>query len=255
MRIGKTGHQRSASETMRKVLVFSAGLAIVVGCVTSSQAALIDNFNSGGGSAQAGAGGADTDTSATAAGDALGDFRALAIPATTAVSGIGNLTLAANPLASGLLSFSLDAQTSGSARLTWDANGAGLGGIDLTDAGASTTFTFDILSIDQGLIDLIITVEDTGGNVASRTFSNAGVGQQQTLFSAFTNFGGTDFTIAERVSLEISGRDGSDVTLDQIFTFGQITPVPEPSSLALCITALGGIFMVRRRARGKAKVA
>lgn len=236
-----------------KILLSVAAVATVAIGTSDSQAAVIDNFNSGGGSASAAAGGNDTDSSAALTTDTIGGFRTILVPGGTSVSGLGNLTVSANPMSSGLLSFSLDAMTSGSAVITWDANGAGLGGADLTDAGASTFFTFDILAIDQGDVDLLLSVEDTNGNIATQTFINAGVGTQQTAFTAFSNFPPTDFSSVKSVSLEIRGINASDLVLDRLFTFGQIA-VPEPSSLALCFSAFGVLALIRRR-RNQAQMA
>lgn len=231
----------------KKVLVGLLGAASLL-ATGGAQAVLIDSFNNTTHQVQAASGGNDTNTAATAVGETIGANRQMDIPGANPVSGIGNLTMSANPGGSGVLSFSLDALTSGSAIVTW----AALGGADLTDAGASTTVTFDILAIDQGLVDLIITVTDTGANVANFTFTNAGVGTQQALFSNFTNFGGTNFASAASVSLEIRGQNASDLVLDQIYTFGQITQVPEPATLGLIGLGLLGFGASRRKAKSVA---
>jgi MYXO-CTERM domain-containing protein len=228
-------------------LICTIGMASLIAVASRADAVLIDNFDNGGGTVQAAAGGSDSDSSSATG--IIGGTRALSIPGANPVSGIGNLTMAANPAASGLLSFSLDAATSGSAILTWDGNGAGLASADLTDGGTSSFFTFDILSIDQGNVTLVLTVVDGSAATGSRTVTGAGVGTQQFDFTSFS--GSPDFEDIESITLEIQGEDASDLVLDQLFTSGDLNapPAPEPSTLGLALLGLAALGRVARRKR------
>lgn len=227
-----------------------AVIAVLAFSAPRANAILIDNFNVGTGSltnsnvtdgtVTAGPGSTDTDLeTGFATTNVIGGARQMDIPGQIPVSGTGTLTMRANASDSGLLSFSLDAGTSGSAIVTWNANGAGLTA-DFTDAGLSDFFTFDVVSIDQGLVDLIVTVSDSS-NSDTFVFSNAGVGNVQFPFSAFS---GVDFTMINQVSLEVQGQDASDLTLDQFFTSGDMS-IPEPATMSLL--GLSGLFLLRRR--------
>ncbi len=240
---------------MRLTTPPAIGLALVGAFACSGvQAALIDNFNDTTQSVSAGAGGTDSSglASLNLGNEMVGDFRQMNIPGGTVVSGL-NLAVDANPGGIGVLAFSLNALSSGSVKLTWDANGTGLGtglGVDLTDGGTSQFFTFDILSIDQGNVDLIVSAAD-GTTMDSASASNAGVGTFQFGFDQFDPL--LDFTSITSVMLEIQGRDASDLVLDQFSTAGSMGPtpdpmpsVPAPGSLAL----LGlGLVSLRRFAR------
>ncbi|MCE9556163.1 MAG: PEP-CTERM sorting domain-containing protein [Planctomycetes bacterium] len=156
----------------------------------------------------------------------------------------------ANPGATGRLFFSLDGGTTGSAKITWDAAGAGLpAATDLTDAGASTFISFDIISIDSGSVDLFVSVTDQSNVVGTKLLSGAGAGTQQFPFASFT--GTPNFADVKSIVLEIRGISaGSDLVLDQIFSSGEITNVPEPSTYVLGIfgfVGMMGLAVIRRR--------
>jgi hypothetical protein len=156
----------------------------------------------------------------------------------------------ANPANSGVLSFSTDALTTGSGRLTYNGGGAGLGGADITGGLTDPYFGFEVLSVDLGGIELTVTVSD--GTISdSATLELGGVGVSQLAFSAFS--GSADFTSIEGVELDINVPiSGGDLTLDSFFTSGHITPViPEPSTLAIW-GVLGGLGLIAARRRRKA---
>jgi hypothetical protein len=231
-------------------LVLTFACAGLIACLpAASSAALIDNFDNTtivNPLVAAGAGGSDGPVADGVNAGVIGGYRTGAIPGGTPVTGI-SLSV---DLVLGQLAFSLATLSSGSATITYDANGSGLGGgagVDLTDAGASQYFTFDITSIDQGNVDLIVGVMDALAASDSVTLSGAGVGTQQFNFSSFT---GVDFTKITKVTLEIQGVAASDLSLDSFFTSGQIGgSVPEPSTLAMfgLGAALCGVVALRRR--------
>ncbi len=67
-----------------------------------------------------------------------------------------SLDVDANPGGTGALFFSLDGDTTGSAKPKWDICGGGLGGglgVDITMGLGDPFFTFDIIDIDQGAVN------------------------------------------------------------------------------------------------------
>lgn len=238
---------------MHKILfTLTAGL-LLAAAANPASAMLIDNFDYGDGyvtaTAADTAGGTHVTDTAGSYPDIVGGYRELQLPNSQDIEGTGSATMAANPSNSGYLSFSLDAMTKGSGILTWDGNGAGLGGVDMTDGGLSSFVSFDILAIDQGDIDLNVFVTDSNGEKGHYTLSGAGVGTHQFDFLSFSNSGALDFTSIDSISLDIIALDdASDLVLDQIFTGGSIS-VPAPQT-TLALLGLGLIligFGVRRR--------
>ncbi len=185
----------------------------------------------------------DADGSQNAAyGNAIGGSR------TVSITKSGSLGASAGVIVPpGVYSHSADALTSAISTITWDANGAGLGGIDIVEGLTNNVFAFDIQSIDQGNIDLILSVTDTLSNTSSFTFSGAGVGIQEV---AFANFAGIDFTSIDAISLTVDGAEASDLILDSLGTSGdQVAPpsVPEPAAVWLIGAGLLGFVGFRAK--------
>lgn len=236
---------------MHKILfTLTAGL-LLAAAANPASAMLIDNFNYGDGYVTATVADNSTHVTDTAGSypDIVGGYRELQLPNSVDIEGIGSATMAANRSNSGALTFSLDAMTKGSGILTWDKNGDGLGGVDMTDGGLSSFVSFDILFIDQGEINLSVFVTDSNGETGKYVLSGAGVGTHQFDFLSFSNSGTLDFTSIDSISLDIIALDNaSDLVLDQIFTGGSIS-VPAPQA-TLALLGLGLIligFGVRRR--------
>jgi len=214
------------------------GLAGGLLLVGQAHAAVIDNFNTGAQSVDAP--GSDTNTSATGA---IGGSRTIDITKS------GPLGASADVIPTpGIYSHSADALTSATSTITWDANSAGLGGVDLVEGLINNVFSLDILGIDQGFITLNLTVIDTLTNSDTSTLAGAGVGTQSIAFSSFS---GVDFTVVDSISLEVLGGEASDLTLDLLSTTGEQPggSVPEPTTLALGGLGLAGIGYRRQRSK------
>lgn len=214
-----------------------AAAALAAGAATQANAVLIDTFNADPDSLTSGAGPAGPSTTATA--EAIGGFRTIEI-LTSAGAGLNTSAAVLAPIP-GVYSHSEDALKSGSSKITWDANGAGLGGVDFT-AGGDDRITMSILSIDQGNVDLILTVMDTGAGVSTLLINNAGVGAFDALYANFV--GTADFTDVNSVMLEVQAGVASDLVLDLVETTNR-GGVPEPATLSLL--GLAGLMGLRRR--------
>ncbi len=202
-----------------------------------ANAALIDNFNVGSGTVLAGPGGSDSDLEMGLGMSTISGERELVLPGTSPISGIGGLTVRANPFGSGFLTFNLDSGTSGSVFLNYNPAGP----VDLTDGGVSDLFAFDIITIDQGNVDFTVTLSDSHSSTGSRTLSGAGAGIQLFDFAGFS--GGLDFANITDIQLEIVGVNASDLTLD---SFSTTSSTPEPSAILIASSLLGACLLRRR---------
>ena len=212
----------------RHTLALLVGLASGLLLANPLPAAIltIDNFDVGSGAISASQGGSDSDTEGGLSPNVLGGVRDMAIPGGIGVVGPSSLKVFVSP-SLGTLFFELGSQTSGSAVLTYDNLGAGLGGIDLTDSGSNGYFTMKIVDIDQGDLDITIRVEDTAATSEGVTTMDGGVGIIQIPFA---DFSGVDFTSIEKITLELAGPDATDLQID---TFYASAAVPEPASFAV----------------------
>jgi hypothetical protein len=162
-------------------------------------------------------------------------------------STFGNLSvLTINPTGVGSLSLNNGSGQDGVGTCTWDADGAGLGGVDLTNGGTLPYFQAKILASDLNVI-FRIDISETAAMGGSTAYWMAplgpGVSYVNQALSSFTNAGNVDFTQVDRIWMTLSGPSAQDTTLD--FLEVTNTPVPEPATLALL--AMGGLALVRRR--------
>lgn len=194
----------------------------------------IDTFNTTAHSATAISTGPTTDSSfaATAVGEALGNERDLFASVT---SGAGMVQIDADAFNQNVLEFMASATANGVRRITWDgADGdgaalaaSGLGGVDLTDAAASTAFQF-VIGADQasGVVRLRVYSSATNWSEATASIPNTGGAATQTVtlpFASFTTGGGTgaNFASVGAVELLIEGINAVDGQLD---LFGVLGP-------------------------------
>ncbi|MCI5167045.1 MAG: PEP-CTERM sorting domain-containing protein [Candidatus Electrothrix sp. GM3_4] len=215
-----------------KKLTFSLALAAVFAAGTA-QAIIIDDFNDGQQTIEA-------NGSESIYAGAIGGSRSVSI----SKDGLLGATAHVLPSPWGIFSHSADAQTSAISIITWDANGLGLGGVDFVEGLTNNVFSFDILDIDQGAINLTLEVRDTLGGTNSYNIFNAAVGTESV---AFSHFAGVDFTTIDFLSLTVAGGQGSDLTLDTLATSGSPASVPEPTALMLLGGGLLGLGGIRRK--------
>ncbi len=227
---------------MKSMKSLALAVSLGLGAFGSAEAVLIDNFDVT--SQSVAADGSDT----AAAPEAIGGFR------TIEITKAGPLGATASVLVPpGIYSHSADALTSATSVITWDANGAGLGGVDLTGGLLNPEFVLDVLFIDIGGINLSISVTDTDGDSDTQAVPvPGGFTAPGTLTLAFSAFDpAVDFTSINSVSLTIAGDTASDLILDLLQTQGDTPPpppsVPEPGILLLLGSGLIGLFGVRGR--------
>ena len=114
-------------------------------------------------------------------------------------------------------------------------------GVDLIEGLTNNVFVLEILKIDQGSVNFILSISDLL-NVKSVTLSGAGAGIQNIAFTSFT---GINFLQVTDISLEIIGGEASDLTIDSLTTSGT---VPAPTTLALLSVGLVAFGFNRRLA-------
>ena len=226
---------------MNKTLLgMAAASAMLV--ATTANATLIDDFTTGAMSIEifgptAAYPGVGVSSSDTAVGTMLGGERAVDLTVWSAASTLSGSS-AVIDLLGGFYSQSADSTVKTMATITWDAGGFGFGGIEL----GGEAFLLDLVSLDQGVIDLTIGVWDTLGGMASVTDASAIVGDN---YFNFSNFAGVDFSLIDKITLTVDAttQASSDLTLNSIST------VPEPSVLALFGLGLFGLGLARRRVK------
>jgi hypothetical protein len=196
-------------------------------------------------------------SSSSTAGSMLGGNREVIATATAGLP-FQRLQAESNLGNASFFSHSQDSTITGNTLLIYDGGGGiglnptGLGGIDVTNAGAIDQIGIRV-SLDDLPVDLVLTAYTDAGNVSEFTLSlPGGIFSDQDFFINFASFtptagAGADFTNLGALTLFV---DGVNQSTDLIFDFianGQA--VPEPVSVAgwLVCMLTAGVFVYRRK--------
>jgi hypothetical protein len=217
--------------------------------LAASAAIVIDNFDSGVTDIELTAGSDSQLASGAVSGDILLDSRFVELQLENN-TGLTASTKANPP--TGQFAWSNESGVDSIAMLTWDDNGSGLGGLDLTDSGASDAILISLVDIDL-TAELTFTIEDTGGGVSILEVNGLSPGEIKFPYASFA--GSADFTSVNSIKLTLDGPESVDVTLDLLETSTIIPPpitaIPEPTSIlsfaGLLAVALGAVALRRRR--------
>ena len=192
----------------------------------------IDSFDITAQTVEAEFGATNPGFNSTAATEAIGGERDLFVNATS-----GRISMQADtPSTTNFLAFDVGASANGTRIVSYDGvdNDAqvlstnGLGGLDLTSAGAATGFRFQI----GGEAGTSLTIQvNSGANASTRTVAiptTSGASPNALLDILFTDFTtssgtGADFTSAGAIQISITGPNAADAIIDNIATFGDTT--------------------------------
>ncbi len=232
-------------ESIKKFVVVCGVVAGLLGLSTSAQAIInIDTFDVGtlGPTGITANSGTPTDTSHETGLDlthVIGGSRDATV---TWISGTLSARMNINPPPA-VLGMSSDTGTTGNFELQYDNDGAGLGGIDLTQGGTSPGFVVFFTSADAGAATTV-TLTDTGGDTLTRTLLTAGPGF---LFFQYALFAGAgDITDINVIHFIIEGQEDGDYQISLIQSRDRPgDEIPEPVSAAL--GGLGLLALARRR--------
>jgi hypothetical protein len=245
---------------MKKYILSIATIAAL--SVTSSVFAApitIDTFDDGGVPYIVSNAGDHSSTGTIASANAIGGSRT---NKTDFVEGLlGGNTGAFNMGAFGTaFAYSSDAMTRIKSKITWDGAGAGLGGLDLTQGKAldQAYFSFNILEIDQGSVNLGLTLEDTNGQTTFVSSNQMVIGNDQRVyFNSFSDSTLFAFDSINAISIDISQ---SSFASDFVFDSFEVDvlpppPIPIPAAIWLFGTGLVGLVGMSKRKKNQVLVA
>jgi hypothetical protein len=183
----------------------------------------------------------------------VGGSRTMQIDVLASQFGLSS-SLNVNAIGLGTLSLGNDSGQNGVGTVTWDANGAGLGGVDLTNGGALPYLQSRILASDLDLgftVDITETAAAGGATASWTTDLGPGVSYVNRLLTDFTNSANVDFTAVDKIVLTLFGPSAQDATLDNVEitnTPGVDGVVPEPFTLLTVFAGMCslGTYMRRR---------
>jgi hypothetical protein len=138
--------------------------------------------------------------------------------------------------------------SSSTATVTWDADGNGLGGLDLTAGGNNSLYLADFGR--EQTVTLTFTVNGTSSVVRSVDFDAS------PLFVNFAEFSDPGvFTSVNSIALEVGGDPDFDTSFREFGADFDPSAIPEPSAFALLGLGCVGLLLCVRRRRAKQKVA
>lgn len=179
----------------------------------------------------------------TVAGSMLGGFRTITV---NRVSGLGETHASVNEFGGQALEVSNTAGINSDVSVLWNANGAGLGGVDLTVAGVNDYLSMNVLTIDLSVNVSFTLVDSLANTFTSGPTFFPGPGVFQVDLNQFTVGGGVDVTDIESITMFLSSTDTAwDGTVDFVETNVKFVPVPAP----LALMAIGLLFAVRASKR------
>ena len=162
----------------------------------------------------------------------------------------------------GTLSLGNDSGQNGVGTVIWDANGEGLGGIDLTNGGTLPYLQSRILASDLDLgfrIDITETAAEGGSTAFWTTNLGPGVSYVNQLLANFNNSANVNFSKVDKIVLTLSGPFAQDATLDNLEVTNTLgaASVPEPLTLLSVFASVSGLgaYISRRRLSAKSVTA
>jgi hypothetical protein len=222
-----------------KQLAIALALAGAFFATSANAIVTIDDFNTG--TPPDGVDQGDGAVNFGASGNTVGHSRTLQI------TGNNNADLYVD-IPSGTLNVGNPPTGSGTTSVvTWDANGAGLGGLDLVE-GINDALQLNVTWIDLGSITVTFDIQEIaseGGETATLTINGLKKGNQGFLFTAFDNHENVNFEKVNRIKMTINAATNVDVSMNVVLTR---VGVPEPGTLALFGLGLAAASVRRKKA-------
>ena len=234
---------------MKKPLVLVSALAALF-TVSSANALIIDDFSIGQSDITLNGQSSSSLLISGPNSSIIGGYRQTQV---TMYSGDSDAKTEVRVTPSGVLDISNTTTAQSRTLLTWNANGAGLGNLDLLDFGSNGVFLAFPYAMDHAL-DLMFEVEDTGNSISTfvKTYVAGSQGNDFFVpFSAFSNLAALSSADAIRMTID-STTPGLDATIDLIESRdAPPVNVPEPATMGLLGLGLLGLGLTRLKAKAR----